>query len=76
MFLILQPIVVVLEIIGSIVDFLGFNGFMRVSEMYKEDRGGAGTLGLIVSLLFLAMGLYSAFIYIKILRDRGTFKTI
>ena len=76
MFLILQPIVVVLEIVVSIVDFLGFNGFMRVSEMYKAGRGVAGTLGLIVSLLFLGMGLFSAFIYITVLRNRGTFKII
>ena len=74
MYLILQPMAIVLEIIGSMVDFLGFNGFMRVSEMYKAERGGAATLGLIVSLLYLAMGLYSAFIYAKILRERGSLK--
>jgi multisubunit Na+/H+ antiporter MnhG subunit len=76
MFLILQPIAIVLEIVGSIVDFLGFNGFMRVSEMYKAERAGAATLGLIVALLYLAMGLYSAFIYVKILRERKDLKVV
>lgn len=74
MFFILQPIVVILEIIASIVDFLGFNGFIRVSEMFGEGRGGAGALGLVVSLLFLGMGVFTSFIYIQIFRKRSALK--
>jgi hypothetical protein len=74
MFLILQPIAVILEIVGSIVNFLGFNGFIRVSEMFEAGRGGAGALGLIVSLLYLGMGIYSSFIYFRIVRQRAALK--
>ena len=34
MYIIVQPIVIVLEIVISIVDFLGFNGFVRVSSNF------------------------------------------
>lgn len=66
----------VLEVIGSIVDFLGFNGFIRVSELFKEGRGGAGVLALIVSLLFLAMGVYSAFIVFIVWKRRAALKVV
>jgi len=32
MYVIVQPAIIVLEIAISIVDFLGFNGFVRVSN--------------------------------------------
>lgn len=63
-----------LEVIGAIVDFLGFNGFIRVSELFKEGRGGAGALALIVSLLLLAMAAYSAFIVFIVCRKRTSLK--
>lgn len=39
--------------------------------MFKEGRGAAGALGLIVSVLYLAMGGFSLFIYIRILKERS-----
>jgi hypothetical protein len=59
-----------LEVFVSIVDFLGFNGFIRVNKNFVQGKGGAGTLGLLVSLIFLAMALFSGFIFVKIIRER------
>lgn len=70
MYLILQPIVIAIEVVASIGDFLGFNGFVRVSELFKDGDGGAAVLGLIVSLIFLGMAAYSSFIYVKIVLQR------
>lgn len=73
-YFILQPIVVILEIVISIVDFLGFNGFIRAADMFQQGRGGAGFLGLTVSIIFLAMAVFSAFILVKVFRGRKGFK--
>lgn len=73
-YFILQPIVILLEIVISIVDFLGFNGFVRAAQMFQQGRGGAGFIGLIVSIIFLAMAIYSAFILVKIFKGRKGFK--
>jgi hypothetical protein len=70
MYIIIQPIVVVLEIVISIVDFLGFNGFVRVSSNFKAGRGAAGAIGLICSLTFLSMAGLSILVYIKIVRQK------
>jgi hypothetical protein len=48
------------------VDFLGFNGFIRVADMFKIGNGAAGVFGLIVSILFLLIAGLSGFIYFKI----------
>lgn len=68
--MIIQPIVIIIEILFSIVNFLGLNGFLRVNKMYDEGQPGAATLGLIVSLIFLSIAAYSTFIYIRIARER------
>lgn len=73
-YFILQPVVIILEIVISIVDFLGFNGFIRAADMFQQGRGGAGFLGLTVSIIFLAMAIYSAFILVKVFRGRKGFK--
>jgi len=38
--------------------------------MFDEGNHGAATLGLIVSLIFLSIAVYSGFIYIRIARER------
>jgi cytochrome c oxidase subunit IV len=68
MYIIIQPIIIVLEIVISIVDFLGFNGFVRVHKAFTNGQGGAGVLGLLCSIIFLSMGIFSSFIYVKIWR--------
>ena len=44
LYMIIQPIVIVMEIIFSIVNFLGLNGFIRVNQMFDEGNHGAGKL--------------------------------
>jgi hypothetical protein len=51
---------VIVEIIISIVDFLGFNGFIRVSQQYKDGHGFQGTLGLIVSIIYILLAVLSS----------------
>ena len=70
MYIVLEPIAVILLFIGSIVNFLGFNGFVRVHKQFEEGHGTAAVLGLVVALMFLALSLYSAFIYVLILRRK------
>lgn len=31
----IQPLVIVVEIVIAIVDFIGFNGFVKVAQLYK-----------------------------------------
>jgi hypothetical protein len=69
-----QPLVIALEVVASIANFLGFNGFVRVSEMFKEGSAAAGVFGLIVSVIFLGMALFSGFIFFRIVRERATLK--
>jgi len=66
--MVLQPIVIILEILISIVHFLGFNGFVRVGQLFGEGRGFAGFLALVVSIIFMSIALFSSFIYIRIAR--------
>ena len=61
---------VVLEVIFSVVNFLGLNGFIRVNKMFDEGRHSAAVLGLIVSLIFLSIAVYSSFIFVRIIRER------
>jgi cytochrome c oxidase subunit IV len=35
LYLLVQPIMILLEVVISIVDFLGFNGFVRVGENFR-----------------------------------------
>ena len=65
---------IVLEIVAAIGNFLGFNGFVRVSEMFGAGRGAAAVFGLIVSLVFLAMAVFSGFIYFRIVKERAALK--
>jgi len=69
--MVIQPIVIILEIVFSIVHFLGLNGFIRVHQLFEEGRSGAGMLALIVSLIFILIAVYSGFIYIRIARERS-----
>ena len=56
--------------IFSVVNFLGLNGFIRVNKMFDEGRHSAAVLGLIVSLIFLSIAVYSSFIFVRIIRVR------
>ncbi len=48
----------------------GFNGFIRAHTLFESGRGLAGVLTVIVSLIFLLLGLFSGFIYFRILREK------
>lgn len=72
MFMYLMPIAIICWITFSIVNFLGFNGFIRVNLLYKADYSAAGTLSLIESLLFLGDAILCSFLYYKIWILRGS----
>lgn len=46
MFMYLMPIAIICWITFSIVNFLGFNGFIRVNLLFKADFSAAGGLSL------------------------------
>jgi len=60
-----------LEIAISIVDFLGFNGFIRVAYLFNNGQAVSGILALVVSIGFIAMALFSGFLYYKVFRERS-----
>ena len=70
MYIVLEPVAIILLLIGSIVNFLGFTGFIRVSKMFDEGHGAAGAIGVVVALLFLGLSIYSGVIYVLILRRK------
>ena len=57
LFIYIQPLVIIIEIVVAIVDFLGFNGFIRVSDLYAAGDGFTGTLALIVSIVYMCLAL-------------------
>lgn len=63
---------ILLEVVVSIVDFLGFNGFVRVGDNFSSGHGGAGVLGLLVSLCFLGMAGLSTLVMVRIVREKGS----
>lgn len=71
MYLILQPFVILLEILISILGVFGFNGFVRASHLFQLGKGFAGTMSVIVSSIFLGAGLFSTFLYVRIIREKG-----
>lgn len=71
LFIYLWPLVIIILIIISIVEFLGFNGFMRVSREFKEGHPAAGVFGLIVSVLYLVLALWSGYLYFRIFKEKS-----
>lgn len=71
-FMYLQPLAVILWLTFSIVNFLGFNGFIRVASLYSGGYSGAGTLSLIESLLLMGNALLGSYLYYKIWVIRGS----
>ena len=60
-----------MEIVISIVDFLGFNGFIRVADMFNNNNAIAGILGLVVSIGFLLVAVWSSYLYFRIFKERS-----
>lgn len=58
-------------IVISIVDFLGFNGFIRVKNMFSDGNPAAGAFGLIISIIYLILVVWSAYLYYRIFRERS-----
>lgn len=71
LFIYLWPLVVVILIVISIVDFLGFNGFIRVHNNFTYGHAGTAVFGLIISLIYMSLGLISSWLYYKIFRERS-----
>lgn len=71
LYIYLQPLGVIIEVVIAIVDFLGFNGFILVSKLFKEGRGGVGAFSLIISMLWLAIAIWSGYIYFRIFKERS-----
>lgn len=60
LYIYIQPLIIILEIVISIVDFLGFNGFIRVSDLFSAGSGFTAVLSLIVSLIYLLIAVLSS----------------
>jgi hypothetical protein len=66
MYMYLQPIAIILWIIFAIINFLGFNGFIRVNLLYFGGYGAADMLSLFGSLLSLGNAILGSFVYYKV----------
>lgn len=71
LYIYLQPIIIILEIVISIVDFLGFNGFIRVADKFQHNDAIAGIFGLVVSIVYLLVAALSSYVYVKVCRERS-----
>lgn len=67
----LEPILFGLWVTFAIANFLGFNGFIQVSRLYKSGHGVTGTLSLIESIIFSICALISAYCYLVICKVRN-----
>jgi hypothetical protein len=68
LFIYLWPLVIVIMIVASIVDFLGFNGFIMVANNFKIHNSAAAVIGLVVSIIYLVLSLFSSYLYYRIFR--------
>lgn len=68
LFIYLWPLVIIVMIIASIVDFLGFNGFMRVSKYFNQNEPAPAVFGLVISILYLVLSLWSGYLYFRIFK--------
>lgn len=71
LFIYLWPLVIIIMIIISIVDFLGFNGYIRVSRMFSEGNPLPAVFGLVVSILYDVLAIWSGYLYYKIFREKS-----
>lgn len=71
LFIYLWPLVIIIMIVISIVDFLGFNGFIRVSYMFKNGNPAAGVFGLVVSIIYLILAVFSGYLYFRIFKEKS-----
>ena len=71
LYIYIQPLVIILEIVLSIVDFLGFNGFIRVADMFKNNNAVAGIFGLVISIVYVLMAFLSSYVYFRIFKERS-----
>lgn len=69
-YLILQPIMIVIQFIISITNAFGFNGFIRSSYLFTWGKVFAAILAITVSIIFMSCGIFSSFIYFKIVRRK------
>jgi hypothetical protein len=53
------------------VDFLGFNGFIMVADLFNAGYPLAGIFSLVVAIGFVAMALFSAYLYYRVFRERS-----
>lgn len=71
LFIYLWPLIVIIMIVISIVSFLGFNGFIAVSYNFSVGNTAAAALGLIVSIIYLVLALWSSYLYFRIFKERS-----
>ena len=71
LYIYLNPLAIVIEIVISIIDFLGFNGFIRVVNMFNAGNAAAGIFGLVVSILWILIAVWSGFLYFRICKQRS-----
>jgi ABC-type arginine transport system permease subunit len=58
-------------IVISIVDFLGFNGFIRVSKEFANEDKAGGAFGIVISIIYLCLAIGSSYLYFRIFRERS-----
>ena len=62
---------IIIEIVISIVDFLGFNGFIKVSNLFNNNQAVAGIIALITSIVYLLVAVWSSYLYFRIFKQRS-----
>ena len=59
LFIYIQPLAIVIEIMAAIANFAGFNGFIRVSQNFSAGNAFEGALGVITSIVYLVIAILS-----------------
>ena len=59
LFIYIQPLAIIVEIMVAIAPFAGFNGFVRVSQNFSAGNGFQGALGVITSIVYLVVAILS-----------------
>lgn len=70
LYFITQPIAIVLEAVISIVNFFGFNSFLRATNLFQQEKNFSAVLAIMVSVIFLVIALFSTFILVRMVRER------
>ena len=67
----IQPVIILVEVVISIIGYVGFNGIIKIVNLFENDQVIAALFALVVTIGFLCMAGFSTFLYVKVWRERS-----